>query len=113
MPQEVQASRLRDGRLCVPRRLSAKPSLIQRAFRRAWTADINRYKVLAMAKDSATKRPFFTRLDPDLLDALRRFKRAAGVPPQFTVNAALREYLNERPAAWPIHAQRPAGRRRK
>jgi len=42
------------------------------------------------------KVPFFTKLDPDLGDALRRYKEDVGVPVAEQVDRALRAWLSER-----------------
>lgn len=42
------------------------------------------------------KVPFFTKLDPELREALRRYKADVGVPEAEQVDRALREWLNER-----------------
>lgn len=48
------------------------------------------------------KRPFYTKLDPDLREAMRRYKAAVGVPEAQQVDRALREWLGERAEAWPM-----------
>ena len=54
---------------------------------------------------------YFTKLDPDLREALRRYKAAIGVPEAEQIDRALREWLGERPEAWPV--PRKTTRRRK
>src|SRR5207244_11775250 len=48
------------------------------------------------------KVPFFTKLDPELRQALRDYKIAVGVPEAEQVDRALREWLGERADAWPL-----------
>ena len=43
-----------------------------------------------------TKVPFFTKLDPELREALRRYKADVGVPEAQQVDRALREWLTKR-----------------
>lgn len=50
------------------------------------------------------KIPYFTKLDPELREAMRRYKVAVGVPEAVQVERALREWLGERPEAWPTPA---------
>jgi hypothetical protein len=45
---------------------------------------------------------YFTKLDPEILDALRRYRDVVGVPIAVTIHKALVEYLSEREAAWPV-----------
>jgi hypothetical protein len=45
---------------------------------------------------------YFTKLDPELREALRRYKTAVGVPEAQQIDRALREWLGERPEAWPL-----------
>jgi hypothetical protein len=45
------------------------------------------------------KVPYFTKLDPELREALRRYKAAVGVPEAEQIDRALREWLRKRPAA--------------
>ena len=42
------------------------------------------------------KVPFFTKLDPELREALRRYKADVGVPEAQQVDRALREWLTKR-----------------
>jgi len=42
------------------------------------------------------KVPFFTKLDPELREALRRYKTEVGVPEAEQIDRALREWLGER-----------------
>jgi hypothetical protein len=44
---------------------------------------------------------YFTKLDPELREAMRRYKEVVGVPEAQQIDRALREWLNERPEAWP------------
>lgn len=46
------------------------------------------------------KVPYFTKLDPELREAMRRYKEAVGVPEAQQIDRALREWLGERPEAW-------------
>jgi hypothetical protein len=46
--------------------------------------------------------PQFFHVDRDLVDAMHRLKRARGVQLRTQINAALREWLNERADAWPL-----------
>jgi hypothetical protein len=48
------------------------------------------------------KVPYFTKLDPELREALRRYKAAVGVPEAEQIDRALREWLGERADAWPV-----------
>jgi hypothetical protein len=48
------------------------------------------------------KAPFFTKLDPELREAMRRYKEVVGVPEAQQVDRALREWLGERAEAWPV-----------
>lgn len=52
------------------------------------------------------KVPYYTKLDPELREAMRRYKAAVGVPEAQQVDRALREWLAERPEAWPLPARR-------
>jgi hypothetical protein len=45
---------------------------------------------------------YFTKLDPELREALRRYKTAVGVPEAEQIDRALREWLGERADAWPV-----------
>jgi hypothetical protein len=45
---------------------------------------------------------FFTKIDPELREAMRRFKENTGVPEAQQVDRALREWLAERADAWPL-----------
>ena len=49
-----------------------------------------------------TKRPYFTKLDPALRAAMARYKEVVGVPEAQQIDRALREWLAERPEAWPL-----------
>ena len=49
-----------------------------------------------------TKVAYFTKLDPHLREAMRRYKEAVGVPEAQQVERALRAWLAERPEAWPL-----------
>ncbi len=53
------------------------------------------------------KMPFFTKLDPTLRAAMRRYKRNTGVPEAQQVHRALTEWLAERAVAWPPPKKRP------
>jgi hypothetical protein len=55
------------------------------------------------------KQPFYTKLDPALRIAMRRFKQRTGVPEAQQIDRALREWLGERADAWPL----PKATRRK
>ena len=46
------------------------------------------------------KVPYFTKLDPELREALRRYKAVVGVPEAEQIDRALREWLGERAEAW-------------
>ena len=62
-----------------------------------------------------TKVAYFTKLDPELREAMRRYKAAVGVPEAQQIERALREWLGERPEAWPapkIGGKTEADRRR-
>lgn len=48
------------------------------------------------------KAGYFTKLDPELREAMRRYKEAVGVPEAQQIDRALREWLAERPEAWPL-----------
>lgn len=48
-----------------------------------------------------TKVGYFTKLDPVLRAAMRRYKEAVGVPEAQQIERALREWLADRPEAWP------------
>jgi hypothetical protein len=48
------------------------------------------------------KVPYFTKLDPTLREALRRYKVAVGVPEAQQIDRALREWLGTRPEAWTV-----------
>lgn len=48
------------------------------------------------------KEAFYTKLDPDLREAMQRYKAAVGVPEAVQVDRALREWLAERSEAWPL-----------
>lgn len=48
------------------------------------------------------KVPFYTKLDPELREALRRYKAAVGVPEAVQIDRALREWLADRPEAWAL-----------
>jgi hypothetical protein len=52
------------------------------------------------------KQPFFTKLDPELRAAMRRYKTAVGVPEAQQIERALMEWLGERPEAWPLPEQK-------
>jgi hypothetical protein len=56
------------------------------------------------------KVPYFTKLDPELREALRRYKAAIGVPEAEQIDRALREWLGARRKAWaPRTARRKLG----
>ncbi len=55
-----------------------------------------------------TKVAYFTKLDPELRDAMRRYKEVVGVPEAQQIERALREWLGERPEAWPLPQAAPA-----
>jgi hypothetical protein len=66
-----------------------------------------------------TKVGYFTKLDPELREAMRRYKEAVGVPEAQQIERALREWLRARPEAWApapmkavAKASRPRQRRR-
>jgi hypothetical protein len=61
-----------------------------------------------------TKVGYFTKLDPELREALRRYKVAVGVPEAEQIDRALRVWLGERPEAWPptVKAKRKSSSRR-
>jgi len=46
------------------------------------------------------KLPFFTKIDPDLRAAMRRYKAVVGMPESQQIDRALREWLADRPEAW-------------
>ena len=46
------------------------------------------------------KVPYFTKLDPELREAMRRYKEVVGVPEAQQIDRALREWLGERAEAW-------------
>lgn len=47
------------------------------------------------------KVPYYTKLDPELREAMRRYKANVGVPESVQIERALREWLGERQEAWP------------
>ena len=51
------------------------------------------------------KVPFFTKLDPELREALRRYKADVGVPEAEQIDRALREWLVERGVIKPAPAR--------
>jgi hypothetical protein len=60
------------------------------------------------------KLPYFTKLAPDVRAALRRYKDVVGVPEAVQIDKALREWLEQRPEAWPQKAdRRRAGTRKR
>jgi hypothetical protein len=59
-----------------------------------------------MAKKTRNKVGYYTKLDPELRDALRRYKAAVGVPESEQIDRALRAWLGERAEAWPPAARR-------
>jgi hypothetical protein len=48
----------------------------------------------------AKKIGWYTKLDPELREAMRRYKDLVGVPEAQQVDRALREWLAQRPEAW-------------
>ncbi len=48
---------------------------------------------------SQTKVGYFTKLDPELREQMRRYKEAVGVPEAQQIERALREWLSVRPEA--------------
>jgi hypothetical protein len=58
------------------------------------------------------KVPYFTKLDPKLREALRRYKAAIGVPEAEQIDRALRQWLGERPEAWPLAKARRGTRKK-
>ena len=60
------------------------------------------YRYILGCMTPRKKVPFFTKLDPELREALRRYKVAVGVPEAEQVDRALREWLGERAEAWPL-----------
>jgi hypothetical protein len=48
----------------------------------------------------AKKIGWYTKLDPELREAMRRYKERVGVPEAQQVERALREWLGQRPEAW-------------
>jgi hypothetical protein len=48
------------------------------------------------------KIPYFTKLARDVREAMRRYKDVVGVPEAVQIDRALREWLAERPEAWPL-----------
>jgi hypothetical protein len=56
-----------------------------------------------------TKVGYFTKLDPELREAMRRYKEAVGVPEAQQIARALREWLTER-EAWPVRQVKTIGR---
>jgi len=60
------------------------------------------------------KIPYFTKLDRELREALRRYKTNVGVPEAVQIDRALRAWLGERPEAWErlgVENEKRAGRR--
>lgn len=55
----------------------------------------------------------YTRIDPELREAMQRYKAALGVPEAVQIDRALREWLAERPEAWPLPAAKAKRRRSK
>lgn len=45
---------------------------------------------------------YYTKIDPELREAMARYKAALGVPEAVQVDRALREWLGERSEAWPL-----------
>jgi hypothetical protein len=43
---------------------------------------------------------YFTIIDPEIREAMRRYKAATGMPEAQQIHRALTEWLNERPEAW-------------
>jgi len=60
-----------------------------------------------------TKKPYFTKLDPALREAMRRFKADVGVPEAQQIDRALRQWLNERGVVVEATPQRPVARKRR
>jgi hypothetical protein len=51
---------------------------------------------------SQKKVGYFTKLNPELLAAMNRYKAAVGVPVAQQIERALLEWLGERQEAWPL-----------
>ena len=58
------------------------------------------------------KVPFFTKLDPELREALRRYKADVGVPEAQQVDRALREWLGKRKGVMKAERKRAGTRKR-
>jgi hypothetical protein len=56
------------------------------------------------------KTPFYTKLAPDLREAMRRYKEVVGVPEAQQIDRALRKWLAERADAWPVPVSKPPAR---
>jgi hypothetical protein len=52
------------------------------------------------------KAGYFTKLDPELREAMRRYKDAVGVPEAQQIDRALREWLAQRPESGPVRARK-------
>jgi hypothetical protein len=61
---------------------------------------------------SRKKVPFFTKLDPELRDALRRYKTDVGVPEAEQIDRALREWLESK-GVIKADRKRASGRKRR
>jgi hypothetical protein len=55
---------------------------------------------------------YFTKLDPELREAMRRFKEATGVPEAQQIDRALRDWLDDKSDAWEIEGVAKAARKR-
>lgn len=53
------------------------------------------------------KMPFYTKIAPDLREAMLRYKEVVGVPEAQQIDRALREWLGERADAWPVPESKP------
>lgn len=54
---------------------------------------------------------YYTKLDPELREAMRRYKQAVGVPEAQQIERALMAWLGERPEAWRAPKAKKKGRR--
>lgn len=57
---------------------------------------------------------YYTKLDPQLREAMRRYKENVGVPEAQQIERALKAWLRERPEAWrnsPVTVRRGRGTR--
>lgn len=68
---------------------------------------------LSPMEQTRNKVAMYTRIDPELREAMQRYKAALGVPEAVQIDRALREWLAERPEAWPLPAAKAKRRRSK